>query len=172
MGQTTSDGSGTARGTGSSGTGSSGGTWRVTLVSDDPGLAVSLSALLARAPEARLSVVATADALAGLRRLPADVVLLDADSLPDVARLAGVAVLIQPAPVAVTGLSVTPGSQGHDLCRSRGASLIHAKTGGTADPLLAGPAGDALLSGLGALAAGQATGRPVAPAGEDADAGR
>ncbi|WP_186393600.1 MULTISPECIES: hypothetical protein [unclassified Pannonibacter] len=125
--------------------------WSVILVSDDLGLADSLHALLARAPEASLSVTGTADALVSLRKLVCDAVLLDADSLTDVARMAGAAVLIQPAPVAVIGLAVTPGSQGYDLCRSRGASLIHAKVSGMADPLLAGPAGDNLLAGLRAL---------------------
>lgn len=136
--------------------------WHLTLVSDDAGLALSIRALLLADPQARVTVTGSADVLTGLRSLTADVVLIDADSVTDIARLVGSAVLIQPAPVAVIGLHVSADLRTSDLCRSRGASLVHPKACGTADIALAGPEGEALLSALQRLARDPARRMPLA----------
>ncbi|MFN4010519.1 MAG: hypothetical protein ACK4K8_11240 [Pannonibacter sp.] len=136
--------------------------WHLTLVSDDAGLVLSISALLLADPQARVTVTGSADVLTGLRSLTADVVLIDADSVTDIARLVGSAVLIQPAPVAVIGLHVSADLRTSDLCRSRGASLVHPKVCGTADIALAGHEGDALLAALQRLARDPARRMPLA----------
>lgn len=136
--------------------------WHLTLVSDDAGLTLSVRAMLLADPQARLTVTGSADVLTGLRSICADVVFIDADSVTDIARLVGSAVLIQPAPVAVIGLHVSADLRTSDLCRSRGASLVHPKACGTADITLAGPAGEQLLAALQRLARDPARRMPLA----------